>query len=76
MNKNKTKRLQFEFPDKSIEKLDELVERCGESTRAAVMRNAFKLYNYVLDQVDNGFQVQLTKNGETTTIVSPVLYNI
>ena len=71
--KNKTKRLQFEFSDKAIEKLDELVQRCEESTRAAVMRNAIKFYNYIIDQVDNGYQIQLAKNGETTTIVAPVL---
>ena len=56
----KNNRLQLEFSDKDIKKLYELAQK-SDSNRTAVLRNAMKFYNYILEQIDEGNQVQLNK---------------
>ena len=49
--KNK-ERLQFDFTPESLERLDRMKEQAQASTRAEVVRNALRLYEWFLNDVD------------------------
>lgn len=50
-SKNK-ERLQFDFTPESLERLDRMKEQAQASTRAEVVRNALKLYEWFLNDVE------------------------
>jgi len=62
-------KLQFRFSIDAVERLDSMVSKTKASTRAEVIRNALRLYEYILDQTEGGYQVQLVKGREKKTIV-------
>ena len=49
--KNK-ERLQFDFTPESLVRLDHMKEQAQASTRAEVVRNALKLYEWFLNDVE------------------------
>src|SRR6266700_5976851 len=49
--KNK-ERLQFDFTPESLERLDRMKELAQASTRAEVVRNALKLYEWFLNDIE------------------------
>ncbi len=49
--KNK-ERLQFDFTPESLERLDRMKEQSQASTRAEVVRNALRLYEWFLNDVE------------------------
>ena len=62
-------KLQFRFSTDAVERLDSIARKTRSSTRAEVIRNALRLYEYILDQTEGGYQVQLVKGREKKTIV-------
>jgi hypothetical protein len=48
LHRGVTKRLQFEFPEAAIHTLKELAARTGQPTMAGVLRDALKLYAWIL----------------------------
>ena len=46
------KRLQFDFSPEAVERLDHLKELIGAQTRAEVIRNALKTYDWILTEVE------------------------
>lgn len=50
-------RVQFDFTQDSLDKLDHIKDVTNESTRAAVIRQALKLYAKVLDAQQRGARV-------------------
>jgi metal-responsive CopG/Arc/MetJ family transcriptional regulator len=53
------RRLQFDFSDRAVERLDEMVQLMGASSRAEVVRRALLLMDHVLVQQSHGSTLQL-----------------
>ena len=54
------KKLQFDFSDDAVKRLDKLVEDVN-SNRAAVIRNALRSYEYLIKQKKEGFELNFIK---------------
>lgn len=50
--KNNKERLQFDFTPEALERLDRMKDQAQASTRAEVVRNALKLYEWFLNDVE------------------------
>lgn len=59
-------RLQFDFSRKAVERLDELKVVTGSGSRAEIIRNALRVYEYLVEMKEEGYKIQLGKNQETT----------
>lgn len=66
----KDRLVQLRFSGPEIERLDDLQEKTFASTRAEVIRSALRLYEFITEQRDAGYSVQLQKGGKTKTIVA------
>ena len=65
MRKTKgTKRVQFEFSEVALKRLDSIVERTNAASRAEVVRNALRFYECVFEQHDNGFEICFKRDGK------------
>jgi metal-responsive CopG/Arc/MetJ family transcriptional regulator len=53
------KRLQFDFTDEAVERLDELRQRCGASSRAEVVRRALMLLEFITNCEASGEKVSI-----------------
>jgi hypothetical protein len=62
------KRVVIEFSQRSHAQLWDLKERSGASTLAELVRKALKLFEFFVIQREEGWTVQLTKNGETRQV--------
>jgi hypothetical protein len=59
------KRLQFDFAQPAVERLDFLVDKLNATSRAEVVRRALELLDSLLEWKNNGGEVVLkSKNGE------------
>lgn len=56
------KRLQFDFADYAVNRLDQLVAETESSSRAEVIRDALKLYEHLLMRAKEGYDIQLCKD--------------
>ena len=64
MKKNGKKKLQFEFAEDAINRLDELKTRTDSASRAEVIRRSLRLYEFAVEKVINGYTLKLEKDGE------------
>ncbi len=68
--KKKTyKRLQFDFSEKSVESIDDLVDATDSKTRAEVVRKALSVYEKLNGYLDEGWQIELTKGEERISVL-------
>ena len=56
-DRKKYKRLQFEFSEDAVNRLDNIVYETDSATRAEAVRNALRLYDYVIRQVSKGYSM-------------------
>ena len=49
-----TKRLQFQFPEAAIHTLRDLAVRTGQPTIAGVLREALKVYTWIVNEQEQG----------------------
>lgn len=62
-------RVQFDFAPKAIEQLNEIKERTGAASYAEVVRNALKLYDGLLSEIDRGSEFLIkNKDGSIASI--------
>lgn len=54
-------KLQFRFSGEAVDRLDEIVKKSRLVSRAELIRNAVRLYEYVVEQMDAGYEVELVK---------------
>jgi uncharacterized protein (DUF342 family) len=59
------KRVQMDMPPRSFERLQRLQEVTEASTYAEVMKNALRLYEALINEIEAGNEI-LIKRGETT----------
>ncbi len=57
-------RLQFDFTAESLERLDRMKEQAQASTRAEVVRNALKLYEWFLNDTEPDSTIQVLDKDE------------
>lgn len=63
-NPDRKVRVQMNLPPASMARLDALVERTESSSYSEVMRNALKLYEAAIEEMDDGGNIFVLRNGE------------
>lgn len=62
-------RVQFDFSSESLQRLDDVKAKTGATTRAEVVRNALRLYEWLVNEVDAEGTVKVfDKDNEVTSI--------
>ena len=70
MNNTKTntkQRVQFDFSPEALQRLEDLKEKVDASTKAEVIRNALKIYEWFATQIDPNYVIEV-KDQEGNTI--------
>ena len=72
----KKERVQLDFSTEALERLDELKEKTGASTRAEVVRQALRLYEWFVNETEPNSTIRITNSqGETTSMFKAFLLN-
>ena len=59
------KKIQFAFSKEALQKIDELAKESGSFTKSEVIRNALKIYSWVIDKQKEGCSIHaVSKNGD------------
>ena len=65
--KNK-ERLQFDFSTEALKRLDDIKEKTEASTRAETVRQALRLYEWLVNEVDPDYTIKVyDKNSKLLT---------
>ena len=57
-----SKRIQFEFADDALERLERMKRRTRKSTYADVVRDALRIYEWFNEQAEAGYDIGLVKD--------------
>jgi len=60
----KARRIQFEFSPEAYERLDEVKQATDAQSYAEVVRNALRVYDWMIKQQNKGYTIALSKEGE------------
>ncbi len=73
-SKVEMKRLQFDFPLSAVRVLQELAEETGEPTLAGVVRDALKVYTWIIEEQKQGRRlISEDKKGQSKLELVPLL---
>ena len=61
-------RLQFDVEDEQLRWIDSLKEQARASSRAEVVRDALRLYQWLLEQRKSGYEIELRKGRKLKTV--------
>ena len=61
-------RLQFDLSGEQLEQLDALKDRAHAVTRAELVRDALRIYNWLLEQRDAGYELELRKGRKVKSV--------
>lgn len=67
------KRLQFDFSEDAVNRLQFLAEMTESSTKAEVVRRSLRFYEYAVKMMHDGYVLELKKENDKITIVPAVL---
>ncbi len=70
-SENSKQRIQFDFTADSMKRLEDLKEKTDATTKAEVVRNALKLYEWFVTQIDPNFIVEIKDNDDNTLFRIP-----
>jgi hypothetical protein len=56
---NTKQRVQFDFSPEALQRLEDIKERIDASTKAEVIRNALKLYEWLITEVDPEYTLEV-----------------
>jgi hypothetical protein len=71
MAEKQKERVQFEFSPEALQRLDEMKDKTGASTRAETVRNALKVYEWILNELGPDSTIKaLDKNNKTIAIIN------
>lgn len=56
---NTKQRVQFDFSQEALKRLEEMQERLDAPTKAEVVRNALKLYEWFINEVDSNAIIEI-----------------
>ena len=65
-NSSPLKRIQMDMPPKSVERLKRLQNITESSSYAEVLKNALRLYEVIIDEVEAGNEI-CVKNGDVVS---------
>ena len=57
-----TKRIQFEFPQEAVDRLNRMRDQTGATSYAEVVRNALRMYEWFLDQQADNYDIGLVRD--------------
>jgi hypothetical protein len=69
MDKKAYKRLQFDFSVDAVERLDEMVQDTNSSSRAELVRNSLRCYEFLFKKIQEGYELKLEKGSEKVTVM-------
>ena len=70
MAERRKERVQFDFSLDALQRLDEIKEKTGASTRAETIRNALKVYEWLVNELDPDSTIKVfDKKDEVVAIV-------
>lgn len=61
---NEEQRIHIEFPVKSYERFKALKEMADSTSNVALIRNALRVYEWVVEQEQKGNQIGIIKDGK------------
>ena len=64
------KRLQFELSGDAIERLNNLKKSTDASSKAEVIRNSLRVYEYITSMIKEGYELEFKKDKKKVTIVA------
>ncbi len=68
MAEKQKERVQFDFSPEALQRLDEIKRKTGAATRAETVRNALRLYEWFVNEVDPDSTIQvIDKDNEITS---------
>lgn len=68
---NSKQRIQFDFTTESMKRLEDLKEKTDATTKAEVVRNALKLYEWFVNQIDPNYVVEIKDDEDKTVFRIP-----
>ncbi len=68
---NTKQRVQFDFSPDALQRLEDLKEKTDASTKAEVIRNALKLYEWFASQVDPNYVIEVKDQDSNTVFRIP-----
>jgi len=69
MTEKQKERVQFDFSLEALQRLDDIKQKTGAATRAETVRNALRLYEWLVSEVDpNSTITVVDKDNEVTSI--------
>ena len=68
---NTKQRIQFDFSVEAMKRLEELKEETDVATKAEVIRNALKLYDWFVKQVEPDYIVEIKDRDDNTIFRMP-----
>lgn len=74
MSERQKERVQFDFSPEALQRLDEIKQKTGATTRAETVRNALRLYEWLVNEVDPDSTIKVfDKRNEITAIFKATL---
>jgi hypothetical protein len=71
-SENTKQRIQFDFTPESLKRLEYLKEKTDASTKAEVVRNALRLYEWFVNQIDPNYTVEIKDKEDKTVYKIPI----
>jgi metal-responsive CopG/Arc/MetJ family transcriptional regulator len=59
MNTKSKERLQFDFSTEALKRLDDIKDKTDASTRAETVREALRLYEWLVNEVDPDYTIKV-----------------
>jgi Ribbon-helix-helix protein, copG family len=73
-NRREKERVQLDFSHEALERLDEIKEISGAATRAEVMRQALRLYEWFIKETTPNSTISIVdEEGKTTSLFKAML---
>jgi metal-responsive CopG/Arc/MetJ family transcriptional regulator len=64
-----SKRIQFEFPPDAVERLDRIKQETNSSSYAELVRNALRVYEWLIETQKKGFDIGVVKDDQLVRTV-------
>lgn len=68
MGDKEYKRLQFEFSQDAVERLNNLKKDTEASSKTEVIRNSLRVYEYITSMISKGYRLEFRKGKKKVTV--------
>jgi len=68
MGDKEYKRLQFEFSQDAVERLNNLKKDTEASSKTEVIRNSLRVYEYITSMINKGYRLEFRKDKKIVTV--------